>query len=164
MPNPPSRLELPMRTLPSNVLTALLITLARVDAAVVVRQRASIPLNHTLASAWSAAKLRRCRALLAAGHTPPPVRVTQYQLNADTWYVVGDGNHRTVAAREAGHSHIDAIIGSRAVCHPHAFRVDAARRLLFQRGGQSECVLVAAELDSAFIRALRQAGVAATTG
>lgn len=149
-----------MKQLSTNTRAALLLALSHPQDAVPVHQEMDIPLNATLASAWSPAKLARCRRLLAAGRRPPPIQVTRYLLHDEAWYLVGDGNHRTVAAQEAGHTHIAALVGAQVTCQPAAYRLDVAQRILWRRADADPATPWAFDLEADFIAALRMAGVA----
>lgn len=146
---------------------AVLLALSDEADRVILNRRISIPLQQTLASAWSTEKLANCRGLLRAGKTPPPILVTRYMIHSTAWYVVGDGNHRTVAAQEAGKERIDAWVGSEVRCAPERYRVGVEERALWlmpQRDTAiheppNEPVMVAQGMDPAFIEALELAGV-----
>jgi hypothetical protein len=51
-------------------------------------------------------KVESYRQLLEAGRDFPPIRVL---LNGDC-YTIRDGRHRYLASREAGHSHMKAVV------------------------------------------------------
>lgn len=89
--------------------------------------------------------------------------VNRYQLNGHTWYTVSDGRHRTVAAREAGHKRIAAVVGSETVCHPANFRLDVGHRQLWQEADDDllgHCLKLAADdLTDEIMDALLSVGV-----
>jgi hypothetical protein len=85
------------------VLSDVLVLLADLDdARILPRRTVSIAVERVLAWSWNPGRLERCQRLLAEGEKAPPIHVNRYRLNGLTWYVVSDGRHRTVAAREAG--------------------------------------------------------------
>lgn len=148
--------------IPVDLRIAVLLALSDAAERCVLNERMRVPLAFTLASAWSAEKLKNSQTLLAEGQKPPPILVTRYWLHGTGWYVVGDGNHRTVAAQAADRKTIDAIVGSAVICSPASYRINARLGVL-QRDGESnesnDPVVVAQELDREFIDILRQAGV-----
>ena len=70
-----------------------------------------IPTDQVLAVAWSNWRLERCRQQLKEGTQAPPVDVSRFWVGDRCWYILGDGNHRTVAAREVGNVTIEARVG-----------------------------------------------------
>ena len=115
-------------------LTDVLVLLADLDdARILPRRVVSISVDLVLAWAWNPGRLERCLQKLAEGEKAPPIHVNRYRLNGATWYVVADGRHRTVAAREAGQPRIAAVVGSEVVCRPEQYRVDAAHGKLWQQ-------------------------------
>lgn len=145
--------------LPTDLRIAVLLALSDAAERRVLNRRMTIPLARTLASAWSTQKLANCRALRAAGQTAPPILVTRYRLHDTDWYVVGDGNHRTVAAQEDGEERIDALVGSQVACVPAQYRIDAHTGVLWRNRTDGHPVAIAQEMAPTFVQALRQAGV-----
>lgn len=77
--------------------------------------------NRVLAEPWNDFRLSRARRLLAAGENAPSIQVVGYRLGREpAIYVVGDGIHRTVAAREVGRR-IKARIGGYYRLQPASF-------------------------------------------
>ena len=116
-----------------SVLSDVLVLLADLDDAhTLSRRTVSIAIDRVLAWSWNPGRLERCQQKLAEGEKAPPIHVNRYRLNGLTWYVVSDGRHRTVAAREAGRARIAAVVGSETDCHPERYRLDVAGRRLWQ--------------------------------
>ena len=115
-----------MNNLSPSVLSDVLVMLADLDdARILPRRTVSIAIDRVLAWSWNPGRLERCQQ-------KPPIHVNRYRLNGLTWYVVSDGRHRTVAAREAGRTRIAAVVGSETDCHPERYRLDVAGRRLWQ--------------------------------
>ena len=122
-----------MNNLSPAVLSDVLVLLADLDdARILPRRTVSIAIDRVLAWSWNPGRLERCHRLLAEGEKAPPIHVNRYRINGLTWYVVSDGRHRTVAAREAGRPRIAAVVGSETDCHPERYRLDVAGRRLWQ--------------------------------
>jgi hypothetical protein len=91
--------------------------------------------RRVLAEAWNADRLARCRELLAAGEQAPAISVVGFRINRrGTLYDVSDGNHRTIAAREAGRTIRARISGYYAIVpaahvlwRDHLWRRDGGR-------------------------------------
>lgn len=114
-------------------LTDILVLLAQLDDARILPHRTvRIGVDKVLAWSWNPGRLERCRQKLAEGEKAPAIHVNRYRLNGATWYVVADGRHRTVAAREVGRQRIAAIVGSEVVCQPARYRLDAPQGKLWQ--------------------------------
>ena len=93
------------------VLAIILTALAELDDSRDLNRRAmNIPVHRILATAWNPGRLARCERLLAEGRTPPPVYLSRYMLAGQNWYTVSDGQHRTIAARNAGRKRIRAVV------------------------------------------------------
>lgn len=73
-----------------------------------------------MAHAWSQYRLQRSREKLAEGGKAPRIEVSRYWLYGESYYVISDGNHRTIAAREAG-KRVLAYINSESWCRPADF-------------------------------------------
>ena len=153
-----------MNNLSPSVLSDVLVLLADLDdARSLPRRTVSIAVERVLAWSWNPGRLERCQRLLAEGEKAPPIHVNRYRLNGLTWYVVSDGRHRTVAAREAGRQRIAAVVGSETDCHPGRYRLDVAGRRLWQQHHDDrfgDCLkLAAADLPIETMTALLAAGV-----
>ena len=149
---------------PPAVLSDVPVLLADLDdARILPRRTVSIAVERVLAWSWNPGRLERCQRLLAEGEKAPPIHVNRYRVNGLTWYVVSDGRHRTVAAREAGRQRIAAIVGSETECHPHRYRLDVAGRRLWQQHHDDrfgDCLKLAADdLTSETMTTLLAAGV-----
>ena len=149
---------------PPAVLSDVLVLLADLDdARILPRRTVSIAVERVLAWSWNPGRLERCQRLLAEGEKAPPIHVNRYLMNRQTWYVVSDGRHRTVAAREAGRQRIAAIVGSETDCHPGRYRLDVAGRRLWQQHHDDrfgDCLKLAADdLTSETMTTLLAAGV-----
>lgn len=163
MPGHMETTDKPMTT-PPNVLSDMLVLLANLDdARILPRRTVRIAVDRVLAWSWNPSRLERCRQKLAEGEKAPPIHVNRYRLNGLTWYVVSDGRHRTVAAREAGRTRIAAVVGSETNCHPDRYQLEIEDRLLWQKYNDDcfgYCLkLVAGELSDETIAALLAAGV-----
>ena len=153
-----------MNNLSPSVLSDVLVLLADLDdARSLPRRTVSIAVERVLAWSWNAGRLEQCHRLLAEGDKAPPIHVNRYRLNGLTWYVVSDGRHRTVAAREAGRQRIAAVVGSETECHPGRYRLDVAGRRLWQQHHDDRfgaCLKLAADdLPIETMTALLAAGV-----
>ena len=153
-----------MNNLSPSVLSDVLVMLADLDdARILPRRTVSIAIDRVLAWSWNPGRLERCHRLLAEGEKAPPIHVNRYRMSGLTWYVVSDGRHRTVAAREAGRTRIAAVVGSETDCHPERYRLDVAGRRLWQEHHDArfgDCLKLAADdLTSETMTALLAAGV-----
>lgn len=147
-----------------SVLSDVLVLLADLDdARTLSRRTVSIAVERVLAWSWNPGRLERCQQKLAEGEKAPPIHVNRYRLNGLTWYVVSDGRHRTVAAREAGRKRIAAVVGSETDCHPERYRLDCADRRLWQEHNDARfghCLkLVTDDLTSETMTVLLALGV-----
>ena len=88
-----------------------------------------ISTRHVLAHAWNPGRLADCADRLAAGETAPPIQATRYRLGSSAWYVLSDGNHRSVAAQQASRQTIRAHVDAEYICDPHLFYIDRSGRL-----------------------------------
>lgn len=87
-------------------------------------RKAVVDVGRILATAWSPERLVRCLEKEAEGTKPPPVYLIPYVLpDLDTYYVVGDGMHRTVAARLRQHRLIEARVSSHQQVKPQHYFV-----------------------------------------
>ncbi len=153
-----------MNNLSPSVLSDVLVMLADLDdARILPRRTVSIAIDRVLAWSWNPGRLERCQQKLAEGEKAPPIHVNRYRLNGLTWYVVSDGRHRTVAAREAGRTRIAAVVGSETDCHPERYRLDCADRRLWQEHNDARfghCLkLVTDDLTSETMTVLLALGV-----
>jgi uncharacterized ParB-like nuclease family protein len=106
------------------LMATLLPALSELDDSRVLGHVRSISVAKVMAWAWHPGRLERCKARLAAGERPPAIEVGRYWLQGESYYLVSDGHHRTVAAREAGCSRIRARIGSENWCRPEICWLD----------------------------------------
>ena len=90
-----------------------------------------IPTAQVLAIAWNKGRLERCRQQLKEGTIAPAIDVSRFWVGDRCWYILGDGNHRTVAAREVGNVTIEARIGGECRIDVSWFVV--GERILWQR-------------------------------
>jgi uncharacterized ParB-like nuclease family protein len=98
--------------------------------------RRAVPLraDRLLAEAWSPTRLARCRRLLEGGEKPPPISAIGLRYRGTTWYGVDDGNHRVVAAREAGKARVMAKLGGCWTCMPENWRLWRSRLMRLRDG------------------------------
>lgn len=75
-----------------------------------------IPIAKVVAQAWHPGRLADCQCKLAEGGTAPPISAEEYQIGNLKYYLLTDGNHRTIARREAGRHKIWATVTGRSVC------------------------------------------------
>lgn len=78
----------------------------------------TISVDRVLANAWNEGRLKRASQLLAEGHKAPPIHVNRLIWRGEAFYIVTDGNHRTVAARLASQERITARLYGEATCIP----------------------------------------------
>lgn len=126
-------------SLPAEVLAALLPALADLDTYQSLNHVAAVSVDRCVAMAWNADRLERCRRLLAACEKAPPVHLSRYWLHGQALYTVSDGNHRIVAAKEAGRRRIRARIGGQCWCKPAEHWLEVATGKLWreaQPGGR----------------------------
>jgi len=76
-----------------------------------------VPVASILSHVWVENRYKEAVELLAAGEMPEPVSLTEYEINGQLFYGVGDGNHRVESFRDAGREHIKARIVRRAKCN-----------------------------------------------
>lgn len=143
---------------PSALSDALVLIADLDETRILSRRTVSIAVERVLAWAWNPGRLERCKHLLAEGEKAPPIHVGRYTVRTQTWYVVGDGRHRTVAAREAGRTRIAAVVGSEVTCQPERYRLDVAGQRLWLVQGQW-LKLVAADVTPDTMAALMFLGV-----
>lgn len=106
------------------LMATLLPALCELDDSRMLGHVSSISIAKVMAWAWHSGRLERCRRRLAEGERPPAIAVSRYWLQDQSYYLVGDGHHRTVAAREAGLLRIRARIGSENWCRPEVCWLD----------------------------------------
>lgn len=130
------------------------------DAQIFERRTVMISPAKVLAWVWRQDRFDRCAERLAAGEKAPPISVARYILNGETWYVVGDGHHRTIAALAAGRTRIRARIGSEVVCHPERYRLDTVKRKLWRETKDRRWLeQIASDLSDETMAALVAVGV-----
>ena len=101
------------------------------------------PLNYThaiatdrvLAAAWNDYRLQRAIQRLADGEKAPPIHVSRYWLYGEAYYILSDGNHRTIAARNAGRKYITARISGETTSHLHDCYLEVLSGRLWRYGG-----------------------------
>ena len=120
----------------------------------------SVSVRRVLADAWNDFRLERARRRLAAGESAPPISVVRHWLHGQPYYVVSDGNHRTIAARDAGRCRIRAHISSEATCTPTRFVLDSAAGRLWERTDSPCLRLVKDALNDDLMTLLVAIGVA----
>lgn len=94
-----------------------------------VERTIPLPLSSMLAEAWKPSRLADCRQKLAEGKQAPPVAVVGLRIGKRTFYSLTDGNHRVVAARAVGKTHIQSNLGGYYVIDPKQFVLDEHNRL-----------------------------------
>lgn len=106
------RLKAMTATLPDPILYSVIPLLLDFTTAEcqVVDQIRSILIREVVAQAWNPARLEDCQRRLAAGQVAPPIEAEEYFVGNDRYYLLTDGNHRTIARRIAGKRTIRAII------------------------------------------------------
>lgn len=109
------------RRLAADVLPRLVVNIF--DCKLYRQQRQSVWVDRILCEPWNSTRLRKAKALLDLGKTPPDVELTAYKLLGTSWYTVSDGIHRTVSYREAGRLKITARISGCQNCQPERFRL-----------------------------------------
>lgn len=82
-----------------------------------------IPVRQILAEPWHQRRLADCREKLQQNKKPPLVQAFGYELASRLWYILQDGIHRTVAAREARKRTIASICRGYSKCSPEYFRL-----------------------------------------
>lgn len=148
---------------PSALSDALVLLTDLSETRILPKRTVQIAVARVLAWSWHERRLERCKHLLTEGGKAPPIHVSRYTVKGQTWYVVSDGRHRTVAAREAGRTRISAVVGSEATCHPERYRLDVAGQRLWVVDGQW-LKLVAADINTDTMTALLHLGVPYKTG
>lgn len=120
-----------------------------------------LPINRILAEAWKPIRLERCRELLREGKRPPPVNATgmRFKLGSRrvTLWSLSDGNHRTIAAKEAGETHVQSKVAGHYAVDPSRCRImDGKLWSPMERPGWMNLV---ADLDEKQAAILRYFGV-----
>lgn len=151
--------------MPPAVLATVLTAISEIDDSRDLNRKAiSVPVHRILATAWNPGRLARCTELLAEGRTTPPVHLVRYKLAGLNWYVVSDGHHRTVAARNAGRKRIRAVVGCETPCRPERYLLRDGRlwrKVVDARFGH--CLqLVPVDIDEELAGALAAVGVEGT--
>jgi len=82
----------------------------------VLERQESLPISRVLAKAWNDARLQEARQSVNDRMAVPPITVFGYRIQGETWYIPSDGNHRTVAAAEAGRRKIIAQVTGAVDC------------------------------------------------
>lgn len=118
----------------------------------------SIAVSRVIAVAWSPGRLARARRLLDEGSKPPPIVVERYRIKRTSryWYVLTDGNHRTMAARMAGREKIKAHVVGECTLYPDRFVTKDA--YLWKIDGDS-MRMVSHELSLPVLQILKRLGV-----
>lgn len=129
------------------------------DARILSRRPISVPIHRILAMAWNSARLADCAMRLATGDTAPPILLSRYRLHGQNWYIVSDGHHRTIAARNAGRKRIRAIVGAETPCKPELYWIDDRGALWRRVEGEGVSVQVRAGLGDDLREALLSVGV-----
>ena len=117
---------------PAQVLAAVLPHLIELEDSRDVGHTAAISVDRVVAWAWNEGRLARATRLLAAGEKAPPIRVSRYWLHGEALYSVGDGMHRTTAARQAGRKRITAVISGEVQCHPERYLIERSTGRLWR--------------------------------
>ena len=117
------------------ILRDVLVAIADHDGWQDIDRTQAVSIRRVLATAWAPYRLERSAARLAAGERAPAINATRYILNGEGWYIPSDGNHRTVAAREAGKRTIRCRIAGEVVCEPDACYLDVATGRLWRHVG-----------------------------
>lgn len=101
----------------------------------------AVPVSHVLAEPWSQQRLKRALSLLSEGQKAPPIFVTGFRLlNGPVLYSVGDGLHRTCAARMVGKRTVRALVGCIHAVDPSGYRLYQGR-VWCVRGSRLELVM-----------------------
>jgi hypothetical protein len=113
----------PIMTIEPAVRAQMLVLLAGSEESLSTRGEYVTTVNpkSVLATAWSQHRLLDCKLRLEAGEQAPPIVVGRYTLGREYWYVVYDGNHRTVAAQQADKRLIRARVTYVGVCRPSRY-------------------------------------------
>ncbi len=74
------------------------------------KEAISVPVTEVMAKPCRLDRLEECRKLLAENKKPPPIQLHRYLIEESTYYIVSNGNHRTVAARVAGIEFVEARV------------------------------------------------------
>lgn len=102
-----------------------------------IKQVQWIKVARVVAVAWNLGRLEDCRSRLRAGEKPPAINVSRYRISKKIFYTLSDGNHRTIAARETGHSTIKAQVEGECTVEINQFMLEPAEgRLWMQVQGQ----------------------------
>lgn len=117
------------------ILRDVLVAIADHDGWQDIDRTQAVSIRRVLASAWDPGRLERAVERLAAGERAPAIHATRYWLTGEGWYIPSDGNHRTVAAREAGKRTIRCRITGEVVCEPDACYLDVATGRLWRHTG-----------------------------
>jgi uncharacterized ParB-like nuclease family protein len=131
------------------VLADVLVATANQDTWQDIGRTQAVSVRRVLAWAWAPARLQRASERLMAGDRAPAIHVSRYWLHGESWYVVSDGHHRTIAAQEAGKRTIRASIAGEIACEPDACYLDRASGRLWRHmghggaEGRSKLVLIA---------------------
>lgn len=107
-----------LQRMPPALLAGAIVAIADLDTGHTLDHVASVSVERVLAWAWAERRLEECAARLAAGERAPAIRVSRYWLHGLALYTVGDGMHRTVAARQAGRKRISAFVAWESTCRP----------------------------------------------
>lgn len=148
------------------ILADLLHLLSDLDnTRILSRRPISIPIHRILATAWNAGRLDDCAARLKAGEKAPPIHLSRYQLQGRNWYIVSDGNHRTIAARQAGRKRIGAVVGCETPCKPELYWIDPGNCTLWRRvEDRGVSVQVGSQISDDLRDALLSVGVQSVAG
>jgi len=92
--------------------------------AISCKQEEYIPVNRVLAKPWHDMRLILCISELIKGTTAPRIEVYRYWLYDEPWYVIKDGNHRTIAARLMNRERIKAYVIDEKLCIPETRYID----------------------------------------
>ena len=125
-----------------------------------LNRTASISVDKVLAVAWAPYRLDDCVQRLQRGQVPPPIYVSRRWLHGESYYLVLDGNHRTIAAQQLGRTRIKAVIVGENWCRPERYVLDPYRATLWcSVPGESYLTLVMAHLPADDMQWLEDVGV-----
>jgi len=123
----------------------------------VVSRTIPVRVDRIVAEAWKPYRLQRAVELLAQGLRPPPVRLVGFRLGSTTIYEPSDGNHRVVAARQAGRTHIAAKVSGVTECAPE--RCAIRGQSFYERDVDGKVVYWEDDLADELLAELRRLGV-----
>lgn len=104
-----------------HLLCQVLPLISHITDVIIINKTKQIKTKLVLAQLWHDGRMQDCRERILRGEKAPVIHVSGYILNEQLWYIPSDGNHRTLAAQEAGRRMITARVECMTECKPEKY-------------------------------------------